>query len=146
MTGQYNIYDTVTKNEKLSTLTKAIDAAGLADTLKGEGPFTLFAPTDEAFARLPQGRLDELLKPENKERLTSLLKFHIVPGRLMSNDVKDLKAPKTLQGQELKINAAGDDNVMVNDAKVLTAGVTASNGVIHMLDAVLMPQAAATAR
>jgi uncharacterized surface protein with fasciclin (FAS1) repeats len=145
MKENFNIYEAATRDDKFSTFTKAIDATGLADTLIGGGPLTLFAPTDEAFGKLPRKTLDELMKPENKDRLTNILKYHLVQGRLVANDLKDLKAAKTLQGQDLKIDALGGTNIQVNNAKVITPAVSASNGVILPVDAVLMPQTAASA-
>jgi transforming growth factor-beta-induced protein len=113
----------------------AIEAAGLADTLRGAGPFTVFAPTDEAFAKLPKGTLDALLK--DKAKLASILTYHVVPGKVMAADVVKLKEAKTVQGQSVKINAT--DGVTVDNAKVVKTDVPATNGVIHVIDAVLLP-------
>ncbi len=121
------------------TLTAALDAAGKTEMLQEEGPFTVFAPSDEAFAKLPAGTVDDLLKPENKKKLGKLLAYHVVKGKVMAADVKTMMA-KTANGAELDIKVNGD-TVMVNDAKVVKADVAASNGVIHVIDKVLMPPA-----
>ena len=121
-----------------STLVTAIKAAGLVETLQGPGPFTVFAPTDAAFAKLPQGTLEDLLKPENKAKLAGILTYHVVPGKVMAADVKTMKA-ETVNGQELDIKVA-DGHVTVNHAKVTKTDVAASNGVIHVIDSVLMPK------
>jgi uncharacterized surface protein with fasciclin (FAS1) repeats len=123
------------------TLTTAISAAGLTDALKGQGPFTVFAPTDEAFAKLPAGTLDSLLK--DKAKLTAILKYHVVPGKVTAADVSKLATARTLEGQDLAI--ATKDGVTVNGAKVVKADVMASNGVIHVIDQVLLPPAKARA-
>jgi uncharacterized surface protein with fasciclin (FAS1) repeats len=111
----------------------------LVDTLKGKGPFTVFAPTDEAFAKLPAGALDNLLKPENKEKLKAVLLYHVVSGKVPAAKVMKMKSAKTVNGQEVTI-MANDGKVMVNDATVVKADVMASNGVIHVIDTVLMPK------
>ena len=121
------------------TLTAALDAAGKTEMLQEEGPYTLFAPSDEAFAKLPAGTVEDLLKPENKKKLGKLLAYHVVKGKVMAADVKTMMA-KTANGAELDIKVSGD-TVMVNDAKVVKADVAASNGVIHVIDKVLMPPA-----
>lgn len=121
-----------------NTLVAAVKAAGLADTLKGPGPFTVFAPTDEAFAKLPAGTVDSLLKPENKQKLAGILTYHVVPGKVMAADVKTMQA-KTVNGQSLAINV-GNRGVTVNGAKVVTTDIAASNGVIHVIDTVVLPQ------
>ena len=122
-----------------TTLVAAVKAAGLVDTLKGPGPFTVFAPTDAAFAKLPAGTLEMLLKPENKAKLTSILTYHVVPGTVMAQDVVKLDSAKTVEGGTLSIktNNAG---VMVNNAHVTKADIKTSNGVIHVIDTVLLPQ------
>jgi len=125
-----------------NTLVAAVKAAGLVETLKGPGPFTVFAPTDEAFAKLPKGTLDDLLKPENKAKLASILTYHVVAGKVMAADVVKLKKAKTVQGSEVKITVK-DGKVMVDKANVVKTDVTASNGVIHVIDAVIMPPAKA---
>jgi len=120
------------------TLVAAIKAAGLVETLQGKGPFTVFAPTDDAFAKLPAGTLDDLLKPENKEKLAAILTYHVVPGKVMAADVKTMMA-KTVNGKELSIKVE-DGKVMVDNAKVVKTDEAASNGVIHFVDTVLMPK------
>jgi len=122
-----------------NTLVAAVKAAGLVDSLKGAGPFTVFAPTDEAFAKLPAGTLENLLKPENKDQLRKILTYHVVPGEVMAKDVLKLHAAKTLEGGSLKIQA-GNGAVMVNNAHVIKTDIAASNGVIHVIDTVLLPQ------
>ena len=122
-----------------TTLVAAVKAAGLVDTLKGPGPFTVFAPTDAAFAKLPPGTLDSLLKPENKAKLVAILTYHVVPGKVMAADVVKLKTAKTVQGQSLTIKVK-DGKVMVNNANVTKTDIEASNGVIHVIDTVLMPK------
>jgi len=121
-----------------NTLVAAVKAAGLVETLQGKGPFTVFAPTDEAFAKLPAGTVENLLKPENKEKLVAILTYHVVPGKVMAADVKTMKA-KTVNGKELDIKVA-DGTVTVNDAKVVKTDVAASNGVIHVIDTVVLPK------
>ena len=124
-----------------TTLVTAIQAAGLVETLQGTGPFTVFAPTDDAFAKLPAGTLEDLLKPENKEKLVSILTYHVVPGKVMAADVKTMEAG-TVNGKKLSIKVA-DGKVTVNGAEVVKTDVAADNGVIHVIDAVLLPPAAA---
>ena len=145
MEKQFDIVDTALAAGKFSTLAAALGAAGLIPTLKGEGPFTVFAPTDDAFARIPAETLSQLLQPENREKLTAILTYHVVAGRVTSHDVMNLDpdAAITLQGQTLKINT--DGGLKINDAKVITPDIAATNGVIHVIDSVLMPSAAATA-
>jgi uncharacterized surface protein with fasciclin (FAS1) repeats len=134
-----DIVDTAVGAGKFTTLVAAVKAAGLVDTLKGAGPFTVFAPTDDAFAKLPKGTVEDLLKPENKAKLTSILTYHVVAGKVMAADIKGKKmGSKTVQGSEIAIDATGD--VKINDAKVVIADVAASNGVIHAIDTVLMPK------
>ncbi len=123
---------------KFTTLCAAVKAAGLVETLQGKGPFTVFAPTDEAFAKLPKGTLEDLLKPENKEKLAGILTYHVLAGKVMAADVKTMEA-KTVNGQKLNL-VAEDGKVSVNKAKVIMADVAASNGVIHAIDTVLMPK------
>lgn len=134
-----DIVDTAVSAGNFKTLVAAVQAAGLADTLKGAGPFTVFAPTDEAFAKLPAGTVDDLLKPENKDKLVAILTYHVVPGKVMAADVagKETKA-KTVQGSEVTID--GTNGVTVDGAKVVQADIVASNGVIHVIDAVIMPK------
>jgi len=134
-----DIVDTAVAAGSFQTLAKALDAAGLVETLKGEGPFTVFAPTDEAFAKLPAGTLDELLKPENKAKLVSILTYHVVPGKVLASQVVKLNSAKTVNGQDLTISTEGGA-VMVNDAKVVKTDILCSNGVIHVVDTVLLPK------
>jgi len=122
-----------------NTLVAAVKAAGLVDTLKGPGPFTVFAPTDEAFAKLPAGALADLLKPENKARLQSVLTYHVVPGKVMSGEVVKLNSATTVEGSTIRIKA-DSDGVMVNNAHVVKADIVASNGVIHVIDNVILPE------
>jgi uncharacterized surface protein with fasciclin (FAS1) repeats len=135
-----DIVDTAAAAGSFNTLVAAVKAAGLVETLKGPGPFTVFAPTDEAFAKLPKGTLDDLLKPENKAKLAGILTYHVVPGKVMAADVVKLKKAKTVQGSEVKITVK-DGKVMVDKANVIKTDVMASNGVIHVIDAVIMPPA-----
>jgi uncharacterized surface protein with fasciclin (FAS1) repeats len=124
------------------TLVAAVKAADLVDTLKGPGPFTVFAPTDEAFAKLPAGTVEDLLKPENKEKLKAILTYHVVPGKVMASDVLKLggKQVATAQGSPVTVKIDGD-TVMIGSAKVTKADIETSNGVIHVIDAVLLPPA-----
>jgi uncharacterized surface protein with fasciclin (FAS1) repeats len=131
-----DIVDTAVAAGSFKTLAAALQAAGLVDTLKGKGPFTVFAPTDEAFAKLPAGALDALLK--DKAKLTAVLTYHVVPGKVMAADVAKMKEARTVQGGSLEIATAG--GVKVNDANVVKTDIEATNGVIHVIDAVLMPR------
>ena len=133
-----DIVDTAVAAGQFKTLATALTAAGLVDTLKGAGPFTVFAPTDAAFAKLPEGTVAELLKPENKQKLTEILTYHVVPGKDMAKDVMGLSKVKTVNGKELPVRVV-DGKVMVGDATVTTADIEASNGVIHVIDTVLLP-------
>ena len=133
-----DIVDTATEAGDFSTLLAAAEAAGLVETLKGDGPFTVFAPTDDAFAALPEGTVDTLLMPENKDQLTSILTYHVVPGKVMSGDLSNGMTAETVQGSEVTIGTEG--GVTVNDANVVTADIEASNGVIHVIDGVIMPE------
>lgn len=159
------ISEKVAEKENLSTLLTALETAGLVETLKGEGPFTVFAPTDSAFNSLPEGKLDELLKPENKDELAKILKYHVVSGRYAASDLQDGQMLETLEGTQIKISGMasqwddegredttsyGDEmrsdttetqstGIKVNKANVIEADLMASNGVIHMIDAVVMP-------
>jgi transforming growth factor-beta-induced protein len=121
------------------TLVAAVKAAGLVDTLKGPGPFTVFAPTDEAFAKLPPGTLESLLKPENKAKLQSILSYHVVAGKVMAQDVTKLHSAKTVEGQSITIKTA-NGAVMVDGAHVTKTDIVTSNGVIHVIDSVLLPK------
>ena len=132
-----DIVDTAADAGNFTTLLAAAEAAGLVETLKGEGPFTVFAPTDEAFAALPEGTVDDLLKPENQEKLAGILTYHVVPGKVMSTDLTDEMEAETVQGTTVMIDL--DNGVMVDDATVVTADIEASNGVIHVIDKVIMP-------
>jgi uncharacterized surface protein with fasciclin (FAS1) repeats len=136
---QKDIVDTAVAAGSFNTLAAALKAAGLVDTLKGKGPFTVFAPTDEAFAKLPAGTVEDLLKSENKAKLVSILTYHVVPGAVSSGEVVKMTSAKTVQGQSLKISTK-DGGVMIDGAKVVKADVKASNGVIHVIDAVILPQ------
>ena len=135
-----DIVDTAVAAGQFNTLAAALKAAGLVDTLKGSGPFTVFAPTDAAFAKLPAGTLENLLKPENKTKLVAILTYHVVPGDVTAAQVATLTQAKTVNGAILKLSAH-DGKVMVNNADVVKADVEASNGVIHVIDAVLLPPA-----
>jgi uncharacterized surface protein with fasciclin (FAS1) repeats len=137
--AQKDIVDTAAAAGTFNTLAAALQAAGLADTLKGKGPFTVFAPTDEAFNKLPAGTVESLLKPANKEKLKAILLYHVVSGDVTAAEVMKLSSAKTLNGQDLKVKV-NDGTVMVNDAKVVKADVLASNGVIHVIDTVLLPK------
>ncbi|UPR36990.1 fasciclin domain-containing protein [Vibrio cyclitrophicus] len=132
-----DIVDVATENGSFTTLVAAVKAAGLVDTLKGDGPFTVFAPTDEAFAALPEGTVDMLLKPENKDKLVAVLTYHVVPGKIMAAEVMKLNSAVTVQGEAVMVGI-DHDSVMINKAKVVMPDVEASNGVIHVIDAVLL--------
>ncbi|MFA0547024.1 fasciclin domain-containing protein [Vibrio splendidus] len=134
-----DIVDVVAENGSFNTLVAAVKAADLVDTLKGEGPFTVLAPTDEAFAALPEGTVDMLLKPENKDKLVAVLTYHVIPGKIMAAEVMKLNSAVTVQGSAVMI-AIDDGNVMIDNAKVIMPDVEASNGVIHVIDAVLLPK------
>ncbi|WP_422004954.1 fasciclin domain-containing protein [Roseivirga pacifica] len=125
-------------NENLSTLVTAVKAAGLVETLQGNGPFTVFAPTNDAFAALPKGTLDMLLKPENKDKLVAVLTYHVVSGKVMSGDLSNGQKAKTVQGENVDISI-WSGNVKVSGAKVVGADVKASNGVVHVIDKVILP-------
>ena len=133
-----DIVDTAVKAESFKTLVAAVKAAGLVETLKGEGPFTVFAPTDEAFAKLPEGTIASLLKPENKDKLSAILTYHVIPAKVMAKDVKAGKV-KTVNGKEVKISVS-DWGVKIDNAKVVKTDVSATNGVIHVIDHVILPQ------
>jgi uncharacterized surface protein with fasciclin (FAS1) repeats len=134
-----DIVDTAVGAGSFNTLVAAVKAADLVDTLKGTGPFTVFAPTDAAFAKLPAGTLDSLLKPESKAKLQGILTYHVVAGKVMAADVVKLKTAKTVQGQDLAIKVAGD-TVTVDNAKVTKTDIACSNGVIHVIDTVVLPK------
>ena len=134
-----DIVDTAVSAGNFNTLVAAVKAAGLVDTLKGEGPFTVFAPTDEAFAKLPAGTVEDLLKPENKEKLVGILTYHVIPGKVMSGDIAGKKTDvATVQGSKLSVDATS--GVKVDNASVTTADIEASNGVIHVIDTVVLPK------
>ncbi len=132
-----NIVQVASGAGQFNTLVAAVTAAGLAETLSGPGPFTVFAPTDEAFAKLPAGTVEDLLKPENKEKLVAILTYHVVPGKVLAADVST-SSPKTVNGKELEIKV-NDGKVTVGGANVVATDVAASNGVIHVIDAVVLP-------
>jgi len=133
-----DIVDTAVDAGSFTTLAAALNAAGLIDALKGDGPFTVFAPTDEAFAKLPAGTVENLLKPENKDQLVSILTYHVVSGSLPAASVVSTAGAETLQGGSLAFSTSGD-MVSVNNAKVVSVDIGASNGVIHVIDTVLLP-------
>lgn len=133
-----DIVDTAVAAGSFKTLAAALTAAGLVDTLKGDGPFTVFAPTDEAFAKLPEGTVESLLKPENKEKLVDILTYHVVAGDVRADAAVKLTSAKALNGKSLKLKVK-DGVLHLNDSKVTAADVVASNGVIHVIDAVLLP-------
>jgi uncharacterized surface protein with fasciclin (FAS1) repeats len=141
MNAQKNIVDTAVAAGQFKMLAAALGAAGLVDTVKGAGPFTVFAPTDAAFAKLPAGTVENLLKPENKAQLAAILTYHVVPGKVMAADVVKLKQAKTVNGNMLRVKVNGS-NVMINNAKVTATDIPASNGVIHVIDSVVLPRAA----
>ena len=128
-----DIVDVAVKAGSFNTLAAALKAAGLVETLKGDGPFTVFAPTDEAFAALPAGTVEDLLKPENKDKLIAILTYHVVPGKVMSSDLLTTASAKTVNGE------SADFGLRVGDANVVKADIAASNGVIHVIDRVLIP-------
>ncbi|WP_201842111.1 fasciclin domain-containing protein [Microvirga zambiensis] len=135
-----DIVETAVSNGNFKTLTAALQAAGLVETLKGKGPYTVFAPTDEAFRKLPAGTVETLLKPENKAQLTKVLTYHVVSGNVLSGDLKGKTTnAKTVEGSAVRIDASGN-TVKVDDAAVTQADVNASNGVIHVIDRVIMPK------
>jgi uncharacterized surface protein with fasciclin (FAS1) repeats len=134
-----DIVDVAAENGSFNTLVAAIKAAGLVDTLKGKGPFTVFAPTDEAFAKLPEGTVEMLLEPENKDKLAAILTYHVVSGKVMSTDVVKIDSATSVQGEMLMVEVVAG-SVMINNAKVIMADVKTSNGVIHVIDTVLMPK------
>ena len=133
-----DIVDVAVAAGSFKTLAKALEAAGLVQTLKGAGPFTVFAPTDEAFAKLPKGTLEDLLKPENKAKLTRILTYHVVSGRVLAADVVKMKSAKAVSGDEIQIAVTGG-TVTVDRAKVVKTDIAASNGVIHVIDSVILP-------
>ncbi|MGJ4803365.1 fasciclin domain-containing protein [Luteimonas sp. SDU82] len=133
-----NLVDTAAANDSFKTFSKAVESSGLADTLRGTGPFTVFAPTDAAFAKLPSGRLDNLLKPENKGELTSLLNYHVVTGRKTAADVGKWESARTVNGQQAPIKMV-DGKLTIDGAQLTTADIGTSNGLIHGIDKVNIP-------
>lgn len=138
MDKKADIVDTAVAAGNFQTLAAALKAADLVTTLKGKGPFTVFAPTDEAFAKLPAGTVEELLKPENKDKLVAILTYHVVAGKVMAKDVVDLNEAKTVNGKSAKITVAGG-KVMIDNANVIKTDIETSNGVIHVIDSVILP-------
>ena len=138
-TQPQDIVTTAVAAGSFKTLAAALTAAGLVETLQGKGPFTVFAPTDEAFAKLPKGTVEELLKPENKAKLTAILTYHVVPGTVMAKDVVGLKAAKTINGQELTVKVT-EGKVSIDNANVVKTDIVCSNGVIHVIDSVVLPK------
>ena len=136
---QKDIVDTAVAAGSFKTLAAALGAGGLVETLKLKGPFTVFAPTDEAFAKLPKGTVEDLLKPEDKTLLVKILTYHVVAGKVMAADVVKLSSTKTVEGSEVKIRVA-DGKVKVNDANVVKTDIATSNGVIHVIDSVILPK------
>lgn len=134
-----DIVDTAVAAGQFETLADALEAAGLIETLKGDGPFTVFAPTDAAFAKLPEGTVASLLKPENRDQLVAILTYHVVPGKVTAADVVKLSEAKTVNGADVSIGVSGD-SVMVDNATVIKTDIGASNGVIHVIDTVILPK------
>ncbi len=139
MNGKGDVVDVASGMDQFSTLVAAVKAAGLVETLKGDGPFTVFAPTNNAFDKLPAGTVDSLLEAGNREKLRAVLTYHVVPGRITAADAMQASSAETVQGQSLSITTEGE-RVMIDNATVVKADVPASNGVIHVIDTVLMPQ------
>lgn len=137
--ARLDIVETAVKSGSFKTLTAALQHAGLDETLKGKGPFTVFAPTDEAFAKLPEGTLEMLLQPANKKKLAAILTYHVVPGNVKAADAVKLESAKTVNGESLTITTEGDA-VLINGARVTKSDVDCKNGTIHVIDTVLMPQ------
>lgn len=140
-----DVVDTAIAADGFNTLVAAVQAADLVETLKGDGPFTVFAPTDDAFAALPEGTLDDLLKPENKAKLQAILAYHVLPGAVYSADITNDMSVASVQGEDLSV-VLSDEGVSINSASVISADIGASNGVIHVIDAVLLPAAATESR
>lgn len=134
-----DIVDLAAGTEFLSTLVAAVKAGGLVDVLKGDGPFTVFAPTNEAFSKLPEGTLESLLKPENKAQLVKILTYHVIPGSIKSSDLKNGMEVETVQGQKVKVMLAGG-KAMINNATVTAADIEATNGMVHVIDTVILPE------
>lgn len=142
MSDNYTLDDVLKKDAKFSTLVQAISDAGLNDKLRESGPFTIFAPTNAAFAKLPTEIMSDLLKPENKSKFAGILSYHLIHGKVMSDEIAKLKTAKTLQGQEIKIDMA--NGIKINGARLQARNFEASNGIIHAIDTVLAPMATAT--
>jgi uncharacterized surface protein with fasciclin (FAS1) repeats len=138
MSNEQDIVDTAVAAGQFNTLAAALDAADLIQTLKGDGPFTVFAPTDEAFAKLPEGTVASLLEPQNRDQLVAILTYHVVPGKVMAKDVVNLSKATTVNGSDISISVM-DGKVRINDATVVAADVATSNGVIHVVDTVILP-------
>ncbi len=140
--AEKDIVNTAVAAGSFKTLVAAVKAAGLVDTLKSDGPFTVLAPTDEAFAKLPAGTVESLLKPENKDKLVAILTYHVIPSKAMASDVVKLdgKSVKTVEGSAIKVDVEGK-TVMINNAKVLKTDIACTNGVIHVIDTVILPPA-----
>ena len=136
--GSMDVVDMAAHTGQFNTLVAAIQAADLEEVLRGEGPFTVLAPTDEAFAKLPAGTVEDLLKPENKEKLQALLTYHVIPGRVYAKDVMGMEAGKTVNGEEVRFKTEGG-SVYADDAMITQTDIEASNGVIHIIDTVIMP-------
>jgi uncharacterized surface protein with fasciclin (FAS1) repeats len=134
-----DIVEIAASAESFKTLVAAVKAAGLVDTLKRKGPLTVFAPTDEAFAKLPDGTVENLLKPENKDKLKAVLTYHVVPGRVTASEVVSLSSAPTVNGRSLRIDAR-DGKVTVDNARIVQTDIMATNGVIHVIDSVILPQ------
>jgi transforming growth factor-beta-induced protein len=134
-----DIVDTAVSAKVFGTLVAAVKAADLVETLKSKGPFTVFAPSDDAFKKLPKGTVESLLKPENREKLVAVLTYHVVPGKVMAKDVVKLSKAKTVQGSEVSIKVVGD-TVMIDNAKVVKTDIQCANGVIHVIDSVILPK------
>jgi uncharacterized surface protein with fasciclin (FAS1) repeats len=141
MSEQLNLIEKLQNDRKFSTFAKAIDDAGISDTLKGSGPFTILAPTNEAFNKVPGDTMISLEKPENKSKFAELLNYHIIPGKIMSDEIAKLTTAKTLQGREVKIDTT--NGIKIDDSKLQARNIKATNGVIHAIDTVLAPAAAA---
>jgi uncharacterized surface protein with fasciclin (FAS1) repeats len=138
--GQKTVVDIAASNDSFTTLVAALQTAGLVDTLAGPGPFTVFAPTDDAFAKLPPGTVESLLRPENRDQLRAILTYHVVPGRVAASEVVKLTSARTVQGSDVAIRVT-DGKVTIDGATVMVPDISASNGVIHVIDTVILPSA-----
>lgn len=137
--AEMDIVELAASTDFLSTLVSAVKAGDLVDVLKSDGPFTVFAPTNEAFAKLPAGTVEELLKPENKDKLIAVLTYHVVPGIVKSTDLKDGQKAKTVQGQEITVSLSGG-KAIIDNASVTAADIEATNGIVHVIDSVILPK------